>query len=223
MYAAKKGNKKVVDLLVSEGCNLSDVDDRGRNILHVACLSDNVDLVKYLISRGIPDIESKGQDGRTPMMYVTEKGNQKVFDLLVSKGCKLSVVDDLGRNILHVACLSDNVDLVEDLFLRGIADIESRGEDGGTPVMYAAQEGSKRVIDLLVSKGCKLSVVDDLGRNILHVACLSENVDIVKDLLSRGVADIESRGQDRRTPMMYVAEKGSKKVFDLLVSKGYRI
>ncbi|XP_046574309.1 serine/threonine-protein phosphatase 6 regulatory ankyrin repeat subunit C-like isoform X2 [Haliotis rubra] len=216
----QKGNKKVVDLLVSKGCNLSVVDDLGRNILHAACLSDNVDVVEYLLSRGIADIESKDKTGRTPVMYAAEQGNKKVVDLLVSKGCNLSVVDDLGRNILHAACLSDNVDLVEDLLSRGIADIESKDKNGATPVMYAAEQGHKKVVDLLVSKGCNLSVVDDLGRNILHAACLSDNVDIVEDLLRHGIVDIESKDKNGATPVMYAAEQGNKKVVDLLVSKG---
>ncbi|XP_046574271.1 serine/threonine-protein phosphatase 6 regulatory ankyrin repeat subunit B-like [Haliotis rubra] len=220
MYAAEKGNKRVVDLLVNKGCKLSVVDDRGRNILHVACLSDNVDLVKDLISHGIADIESRGEDGATPVMYAAEKGNKRVVDLLVNKGCKLSVVDDRGRNILHVACLSDNVHIVEDLFLLGIADIESRGKDGGTSVMYAAEQGNKRVVDLLMNKGCKLSVVDDRGRNILHAACFSDNVHIVEDLFLLGIADIESRGKDGGTSVMYAAEKGNKRVVDLLMNKG---
>ncbi|XP_067668072.1 serine/threonine-protein phosphatase 6 regulatory ankyrin repeat subunit A-like [Haliotis asinina] len=220
MYAAEQGNKKVLDLLVSRGCNLSVVDDQGRNILHAACLSDNVDIVDYLLSLGIADIESRGEGGDTPVMYAAEQGNKKVVNLLVSKGCNLSIVDDLGRNILHVACLSDNVDIVENLLSREIVDTESRDRMGATPVMYAAEQGNKKVLDLLVSKGCNLSVVDDLGRNILHAACLSDNIDIVEDLLSHGIADIESGDSVGRTPVMYAAEKGNRKVVDLLVSKG---
>ncbi|XP_046585263.1 putative ankyrin repeat protein RF_0381 [Haliotis rubra] len=156
MYAAKKGNKKVVDLLVSKGCNLSIVDNLGGNILHVACLGDNEDIVKDVLSRGIADIDSREDQGRTPVMYATENGNKKVVDLLVNKGCNLSVVDDPGRNVLHVACLGGNEDFVEDLLSRGIAGIDSRDDRGRTPVMYAAEKGNKKVVDLLVNKGCNL-------------------------------------------------------------------
>ncbi|XP_046585282.1 putative ankyrin repeat protein RF_0381 [Haliotis rubra] len=220
LYAAGKGNKKIVDLLVSKGCNLSVVDDQGRNILHAACLGDNEDIVKDLLSRGIADIDSRDDRGKTPAMYATEKGNKKVVDLLVSKGCNLSVVDNLGGNILHVACLGDNEDIVKDLLSRGIADIDSRDDRGRTPVMYAAEKGNKKVVDLLVSKGCNLSVVDNLGGNILHVACLGGNEDFVEDLLSRGIAGIDSRDRVGRTPVLYATGKGNKKIVDLLVSKG---
>ncbi|XP_046585248.1 ankyrin repeat domain-containing protein 50-like [Haliotis rubra] len=220
MYAAEKGNKKVVDLLVSKGCNLSVVDDPGRNVLHVACLGGNEDFVEDLLSREIADIDSRDARERTPVMYAAEKGNKKVVDLLVSKGCNLSVVDDLGRNILHAACFGDNEDIVKDLVSRGIADIDSRDNQGRTPAMYAAEKGYKKVVDLLVSKGCNLSVVDYLGRNILHFACSGDNEDIVKDLLSRGIADIDSRDDRGRPPAMYAAEIGNKKVVDLLVNKG---
>ncbi|XP_071097462.1 serine/threonine-protein phosphatase 6 regulatory ankyrin repeat subunit A-like [Haliotis cracherodii] len=220
MKAASVGNKGVFDLLVSKGCNLSVVDDVGNNILHVACISDNVQIVDYLISHDIANIESRGQYGRTAVMVAATKGQKKAFDLLVSKGCNLSVVDNEGNNILHVACLSDNVQIVVYLISHHIADIESRGQYGRTAVMKAATKGRKKVFDLLVSKGCNLSVVDDVGNNILHAACISDNVQIVDYLISHDIANIESRGQYGRTAVMVAATKGQKKAFDLLVSKG---
>ncbi|XP_071085307.1 putative ankyrin repeat protein RF_0381 [Haliotis cracherodii] len=220
MKAAGAGEQKVFDLLVGKGCNLSAVDDGGNNILHLACLSDNVHIVEYLISHKIADIESRGRFGRTTVLKAAYKGKQQVFDLLVGKGCNMSAVDDGGNNILHLACLSDNVLIVEYLITHKIADIESRGRFGRTPVMKAAGAGEQKVFDLLVSKGCDLSAVDDEGNNILHLACLSDNVHIVEYLITHSIADIESRGQFGRTPVLKAAYKGKQKVFDLLVGKG---
>ncbi|XP_071086553.1 putative ankyrin repeat protein RF_0381 [Haliotis cracherodii] len=220
MKAAAVGNKNVFDLLVGKGCNLSAVDDTGNNILHLACFGGNVHIVEYLITHKIADIESRGHFGRTPVMTAAVQGQQKVFDLLVGKGCNPSAVDDDGNNILHLACFSDNVHIVEFVITHKIADIESRSQLGRTPVMIAAEMGKQQVFDLLVGKGCNLSAVNDTGNNILHLACFGGNVHIVEYLITHKIADIESRGHFGRTPVMTAAVQGQQKVFDLLVGKG---
>ncbi|XP_048247424.1 ankyrin-3-like isoform X2 [Haliotis rufescens] len=220
MVAAKEGNKKVFDLLVSNECDQFDVSDNGGNILHAACLSNDAMLVKDILLRGVSDIESRVEDGATPVMLAAEKGHKEVFDLLVSEGCNLEVLDNDGCNILHAACSSDNVKIVEDILSRKIAHINSRTSDGLTAVMMAAANGQKKVYDLLARKGCDLSVVDAMGDNILHAACASDNVNFVNCILSRDLADIESRGENGLTSVMEAAVNGQRKVFDLLVKKG---
>ncbi|XP_048246396.1 ankyrin repeat domain-containing protein 17-like [Haliotis rufescens] len=220
MVAAQEGNKKVFDLLVSNECHQFDVSDSGGNILHAACLSNDAMLVKHILLCGVADIESKDEDGATPVMLAAEEGHKEVFDLLVSEGCNLDVQDNDCSNILHAACSSHNVKIVEDILSREIADIDGRSSDGLTAVMKAAANGHKRVYDLLARKGCDLLVVDNMGDNILHAACASDNVNFVNCILSRDLADIESRGENGLTPVMVAAVHGQRKVFDLLVRKG---
>ncbi|XP_046365352.2 putative ankyrin repeat protein RF_0381 isoform X1 [Haliotis rufescens] len=218
LLAANTGRKDIFDELVKKGCNLSAVLDNGNNILHVACLTGNTDITEYLTA--VVSIDSKGMYGRTAVMKAAAVGNKNVFQLLVGKGCNLSAVDDTGNTILHLACFGGNVHVVEYLITHKIADIESRGQAGRTPVMFAAGTGDQKVFDLLVGKGCNLSAVDDGGNNILHLACVSGNVHIVEYLITHKIADIERRGPFGRTLVMIEAEKGKQQVFDLLAGKG---
>ncbi|XP_048242365.1 ankyrin repeat domain-containing protein 17-like [Haliotis rufescens] len=220
MTAANMCHRELFDFLVSKGCDLSVVDGNGNNILYVTCLGGNVDICKYLLSKYIVGIESRGQYNRTPVMTAASKGHRELFDFLVSKGCDLSVVDGKRDNILHVTCLGGNVDICEYLLSKDIVGIESRGQYNRTPVMTAANMCHRELFDFLVSKGCDLSVVDGNGNNILYVTCLGGNVDICKYLLSKYIVGIESRGQYNRTPVMTAASKGHRELFDFLVSKG---
>ncbi|XP_048250451.1 ankyrin repeat domain-containing protein 50-like isoform X2 [Haliotis rufescens] len=220
MNAAEMGHRQVFDLLVTQGADVSVVDDDRNNILHVACLGGHVDIVKYVLSQKVADINSRGKYGRTPVMVAAEKGHSQVFDLLVTQGADVSLVDDKGNNILFVACLGGHVDIVKYVLSQKVADINSRGKYGRTPVMVAAEKGHSQVFDLLVTQGADVSAMDDDGNNILHVACLGGHVDVVKYVLSQKVADINSRGQYGRTPLMVAAEKGHRQMFDLLVREG---
>ncbi|XP_048250649.1 uncharacterized protein LOC124152553 [Haliotis rufescens] len=220
MVAAEKGHRQVFDLLVTQGADVSLVDDGRNNILHVTCLGGHVDMVKYVLSQKIADINSRGQHGRTPLMVAAENGHRQVFDLLVTQGADIYLVDSDGDNNLHVACVGGHVDMVKYVLSQKVADINSRGKHGRTPVMVAAENGHRQVFDLLVTRGAGVSLVDELRNSILHVACLGGHVDIVKYVLSQKVADINSRGQYGETPLMKAAEKGHRQVFDLLVTRG---
>ncbi|XP_071115840.1 serine/threonine-protein phosphatase 6 regulatory ankyrin repeat subunit B-like [Haliotis cracherodii] len=219
MCAVFKGHKAVFDLLVSKGCDLTVKDKNGDNILHAACEGGNVQIVEYIVSLNIVDINSTGL-ARTPVMCAALKGDTKVFNLLVSKGCDLTVEDRNGDNILHAACEGGNVEIVEYIVSLNIVDINSTGNDRRTPVMCAALKGHKVVFDLLVSKGCDLTVEDRNGDNVLHAACDGGNVEIVEYIVSHNIVDINKGDRYKRTPVMRAALKGHKKMFELLVSKG---
>ncbi|XP_067650441.1 ankyrin repeat domain-containing protein 50-like isoform X1 [Haliotis asinina] len=217
MSAAWRGHRKVFDFLVSKGGDASVVDDDGNNILHLACIGAQVEMVKYILSQDVVDTNSRGQFGRTPLMIAAEKGYRVVFDLLVDRGGDVSVVDDDGNNILHVACIGGHLEMVKYVLSHDPMEIRSRGQYGRTPVLLAAEKGHRDVFDLLVSKGDDVSSTDDDGNNILHMACIGGQVDMVQYVLSLNIVDINSKGQHGRTPVMFAAEKGHMDVFDLLV------
>ncbi|XP_046543239.1 ankyrin repeat domain-containing protein 50-like [Haliotis rubra] len=220
MFAAEKGHCEVFDILVSGGGDVSLVDGSGNSILHVACIGGNVDMVKYVLSQNLVDINSGGQYGRTPLMSAVGKGRRDVFDLLVSSGGDVSLVDSSSNSILHLACIGGHVDMVKYVLSLDVVDINVRGQYGRTPLMSSAWRGHRKVFDFLVSKGGDVAVVDDDGNNILHLACIGAQVEMVKYILSQDVVDTNSRGQFGRTPLMIAAEKGYRVVFDLLVNKG---
>ncbi|XP_046332501.2 ankyrin repeat and KH domain-containing protein 1-like [Haliotis rufescens] len=220
MLAATEGHRDVFDLVMSKGGNVSLVDINGDNILHLACLGGHVEIVKYILSQNIADINSRGQYGRTSAMVAATEGQRDVFDLIMSKGGNVSLVDTHGDNILHLACLRGHVEMVKYILSQNIADINSRGQYGRTSAMVAATEGHRDVFDLVMSKGGNVSLVDTHGDNILHLACLRGHVEMVKYILSQKIVDINCRGMYGRTPLMFAATEGHRDVFDLVMSKG---
>ncbi|XP_046542732.1 ankyrin-3-like [Haliotis rubra] len=220
MIAVSKGHKQVFNTLLKEKCDLSLMLDNGDDILHVACSGSNADIVKGLVSNGEISLERKDLSGKTPLMKAACSGNRKAFDLLVDEQCNLTSIDYNGNTMLHAACSGGSVFIVNYLLNHKVAGLESRGEDGETPVMVAAKNGQKQVFDILVKKRCNLSVVDDLGDTVLHAACCSDSVDMVTNLLSKKMVDIESRGEDGLTPVMCAAMEGQTEVFNALVSQG---
>ncbi|XP_071085590.1 putative ankyrin repeat protein RF_0381 [Haliotis cracherodii] len=217
MEAAKYGHKLVFDFLLSKGGDISHKDKEGNNIFHVACREGDLEMVGRILSQGEFDINCRGQNGKTPLLFAAFGGHRWVFDLLVRKKANASIVGSKGNNILHVACIGGHVGMVEHILSQSMVDINSQGEDGFTSLMLAARSGRRAVFGFLVNKGANLFQVDKKGNNILHVACKIGSIDIVQDVLSQHRLDINARNSRGETASMIAKRKHHMDVFNLLV------
>ncbi|XP_046365628.2 ankyrin repeat domain-containing protein 50-like [Haliotis rufescens] len=154
-------------------------------------------------------------------MEAAEEGYREILELLISKGAYVSLVGDDCDTILHIACYGGEIETVKYiLFLNAVDFNKSRGMKNRTPVMAAAYPGYRDVVELLVTKGADLSLVDDYGDTILHLACRGGDVSTVRFLLSLNEVDIDARNKKGRTAADIAREKGYRRVVRLLVSRG---
>ncbi|XP_048257810.1 serine/threonine-protein phosphatase 6 regulatory ankyrin repeat subunit A-like [Haliotis rufescens] len=220
MRAAEEGYKEVVELLVSKGADASLVDKRGNNLLHLACQRGQMELVKYIVSQDMVDINRRGLKKRSPVMIAAESGHKEVVELLVNKGADASLMDKKGNNILHLACQMGHVEVVKYVLSQDIVDINSRGWKTKTPMMMAAEEGHKEVVELLLNKGTDPSLVDKRGNNILHLACQNGQMEVVKYIVSKVIVDVNAKNKRRKTAANIASSQGREDLIDLLVSHG---
>ncbi|XP_046549385.1 protein fem-1 homolog A-A-like [Haliotis rubra] len=220
MWAAGGGHREMVELLVSEGANVTIVDGFRINILHSACLVGDAEVVNYVLSQRTVDITDKVRCGRTAVMLAAENGHKDVVELLVDKGADVSLVDRTGGNILHCACIGGDAEVVNYILSKNMVDINSRGHRKKTPAMLAGQNGHREVVDVLVKHGAKLSLRDKRHNNILHLACGEGHLDVVKYIMSLHTMAIDSGGYETKTPVMLAGEGGHKEVVEFLVKHG---
>ncbi|XP_067654042.1 putative ankyrin repeat protein RF_0381 isoform X2 [Haliotis asinina] len=220
MEAAVNGHMDVVELLVGREADVSLVTDSGNTALHLACRNGNLETVKLILSLNVVDINSRGQHSRTPVMEAAVNGHVDVVELLVGRGADVSLVTNSGNNALHLACRNGNLETVKLILSLNVVDINSRGQHSRTPVMEAAVNGHRDVMEVLVGRGADVSLVTNSGNNVLHLACRNGDLETVKLILSLDVVDINSRGQYSRTPVMEAAANGHRDVVELLAGRG---
>ncbi|XP_067654008.1 inversin-like [Haliotis asinina] len=122
---------------------------------------------------------------------------------------------------LYNASRSGDLETVMRIISAGHVNINYRGWHSRTPVMAAAWEGQSDVVEFLVGSGADVSLLDKSGNNILHLACWGAgDLETVELILSLNLLDINSREQNKRTPVMAAAWKGHRGVVELLVVRG---
>ncbi|XP_067668432.1 uncharacterized protein [Haliotis asinina] len=220
MWAALWRHRDVVELLVSRGADVSLVDVYGNNILHWACMGGDRTTVEFVLSLDGVDVNSRGGVGRTPVMWAAWRGHRDVVELLVSRGADVSLVDGGGNNILHLACMGGDRKTVEFVLSLDAVDVNSRGGVGMTPVMWAAWRGHRDVVELLVSRGADVSLVDGGGNNILHLACMGGDRKTVESVLSLDAVDVNARNNFGETAADVARGWGHRQLSDLLLSRG---
>ncbi|XP_046546590.1 uncharacterized protein LOC124256650 isoform X2 [Haliotis rubra] len=195
----------------------SDVPD---NDLRAACREGKLGEVKRILDTGRADVNCRGVDGRTLVMAAAQWRHRDVVELLVSRRADVSLVDDGGNNILHYACYGGDRKTVEFVLSLDGVDINSRGERSWTPVMEAAVGRHGDVVELLVSRGADVSLVDDDGDNTLHYACGGGDRKTVEFVLSLDWVDINARNNDGKTAADVARDRQHHQLSDLLVSRG---
>ncbi|XP_071099029.1 serine/threonine-protein phosphatase 6 regulatory ankyrin repeat subunit B-like [Haliotis cracherodii] len=213
MCTALSGKKDVLDYLIQKKVDLTLRDSNNNTVLHLACQYGHQSIVECLLPH--TDINTQGNNGQTPVMCAIMSGKKETFALLVSHNADITLTDDDNNNLLHVACHFDDVSLLVEIVPK--FEINNQGKHGWTPVMKAAVNGKKDAFNILKSLKADLTLTDDNDSNLLHLACHGGNVSIVMLLLPQ--FDINSRGNNGWTPVMYAAASGVESVFHRLVSQ----
>jgi ankyrin repeat protein len=75
------------------------------------------------------------------------------------------------------------------------ANIEAKGDDGGTALLHAAAAGKRPVVDYLLKQGADIDVKHVDGGTVLTEFAGEGWSDLVKQMVKRGM-DVEVRGKD---------------------------
>lgn len=83
-------------LLVDAGADIYDFDDEGVSIFDVAVAKNNIEMIRYIISKGYDVNTTKRKSGFTPLMSASSYGLVEVAKILLENGAKIDVQDKQG-------------------------------------------------------------------------------------------------------------------------------
>ncbi|KAL5119437.1 palmitoyltransferase akr1 [Pleosporales sp. CAS-2024a] len=142
LWAAKRCNYYIVNLLLDHGADPLLTDDQGFNLLHSATLDGNVYQLVLLLHQDIP-VDIPDPQSHTPLMWAAYKGYPSCVDLFLRWGANVYAADDQGFTGLHWALVKGSQESIQKLLEYG-ADRFAKNNDGKTPAMTAEEMNTTR-------------------------------------------------------------------------------
>ena len=109
-----------------------------------------------------------------------------------------------AENALHQAASIGDVDSVNHLISIHMADVNAKGDDGKTPLHWAAAQGHLSIVSALIAAGADVNEKGFRGWTPLHEAAAlinsSDRLSIILALIAAG-ADVNAKDDDGKTPL----------------------
>jgi len=183
-------------LLTHKNVNINIKGKYGNTLLHAACLKINylpLDMFKLLVEVLGCDVNARDDYGYTPIHIILEQFNpadandiSALMYLLTHQDVNGNVSNEFGSNLLHIACGNVNIlplDVFKFLIETKCCDVNGLDDDYNTPIQVALQKiepkrGDVKVVTyLLTQKSVNINVIDEMGHNLLHLACINDLLD----------------------------------------------
>jgi len=229
--ACEIGNLELFKLLHNEyNCNLEALDCEEMTPLFYALASGNLDLIRFLIERGV-NLEHQNIFRETPfywacymspsveiILYLYKQGCSSIDSLYTSKRSPLNKAADMGRK-----------DVVE--FLVGCPEIKinepgKRGRTALQMAVWAKPESIGRpdskdypeIAEILLKHGAQVNQKDHEGYTALITAAATGAIKSIPILIKFG-ANLDCMNNLKETPLYKASERGHTKVCQLLLEQ----
>ena len=229
--ATEASNNVAVQCLLDIGANVNYQDDDGNTALMLAVSINNIDIIHQLLQAGA-DMHIQNEDGATaltvacagsgwnlpPDLHRLSDDYRDTVRLLLSHGADsladVVVADGVSVSSFDVACIWDNIDVVEML----LTDYNIPPEAVVRGLYYALRSAAPNTIKLLQSK---IPDVDPLAIK-LGVSCGEGDIETVKSLIEQGV-DPNTVIVHGLTPLMIASYHGHINIADTLIQNGAKV
>ena len=206
--AAFGGHKKVMSVLLDEGCPIDVLSSSCQSVLHFAAQGGHVELVDWLVECGL-DVNGADADGCTPLHSAAEVGKLEAVHELLRLEANPDIMAGVFGTPLHQAVLSGSVQVVtvlsdaicEPYNLQHPMATESEVDSPNqlacvpdnnpldccdpmdmTPLMCAAGEGHVEIVKFLISKHCNFTTQNCFGLSMFEVAVMFGQINKLHEL-----------------------------------------
>ena len=216
-----------IDMLLSDGADVSLTDGEGNTALHMAAFLGHTDIVRALLKVGadpavrnhlgfssVDNVAVKWSSGLEAYYHNFEKVLNMSLDLERIKAERLRIVKLLSASNINTqvrtptislwqAAITGNTAAVEEHIVAA-TDLDAKEDYGGsTPLILAAIFGKKEVARILIDGGADLDLRNSKGSTAIHQACFFCRPEIVDMLLVAG-ADSSQTDSHGHTPLEIV-------------------
>ncbi|CZR51502.1 uncharacterized protein PAC_01379 [Phialocephala subalpina] len=234
--AAYHGHIAVVELLMTRGAHVDEVDVRGRTALRWVANYGYEKLLGLLSVKGA-HMDIRDGMGQTAMHRAARNGHIAVVRKLMENGLEVDLKDHHGQSPLFCAVENGKLAMVRFLLANGasVEHMDSRGNIVNTALHIASSTNRHTIIRLLLENGANIEppyvllthgayikAKDSGGQTALHLAAAQESTVVLTLLIVKG-ASVHSVDGLGRTVLHVAASKGETESMAILLDRGANI
>ncbi len=224
--ATEKGYIEIVRYLLLCGAHVNARRmDSAYSSLMIACQNNNLEMVKLLIQFGA-DVDQRCDSGFTAFDFALNNNNREILMALLISHDELNTsfesIADENTKLLFYATKYGRKNIVrycvEDLNV----DVNSKGENGETPLIIACKKGYDDIVEYLLTNNAKINEKMDGGSTALMFACIGGFQDIVRMLVSCD-ADVNLVDERANSSLILAVDNSHLEMAKMLIEAGSEI
>ncbi|OWK15223.1 hypothetical protein Celaphus_00000878 [Cervus elaphus hippelaphus] len=223
-----KNNKAAEAILKRESGAAEQVDNKGRNFLHVAVQNSDIESVLFLISVQA-NVNSRVQDASklTPLHLAVQAGSEIIVRNLLLAGAKVNELTKHRQTALHLAAQQDLPTICSVLLENGV-DFAAVDENGNNALHLAVMHGRLNNIRVLLTECTVDAEAFNLrGQSPLHILGQygKENAAAIFDLFLECMPEypLDKPDAEGNTVLLLAYMKGNANLCRAVVRSGARL
>ncbi|XP_055999263.1 alpha-latroinsectotoxin-Lt1a-like [Ostrea edulis] len=205
-YAAKTGNKKILQFLDEEKVLVFYSTGDLKYSFHTACENGNLEACKYIAEHSKQSLHAHDKSGRHAGHFASKSGNVEILKYLETQGLKADGLSAQNINILHIACRHGRLDMCKYIAERYPELVTQESKKGWNPALFIGERGGadEERINILTHLVTKHDLfvyhVSRAGKSILFNACANRSYTLCEHLLKTypGLLTIERSMDPKR-------------------------
>jgi ankyrin repeat protein len=154
------------------------------------------------------------------LLSAAELGHDGVIALLIKSGrFKIDSKDSRDRTVLWWASRNGCETSARLLLTVDPAMVDSKDKDGKTPLLVAAEQGHREVVEVLLEMNSDVNAQSGQYGNALQAVSAGGHKEVATLLLDKG-ADVNAQGGQYSNALYAASDKGHKEIATLLLDKG---
>lgn len=160
--AIRRDDGATIAALLSRGFDPNTRDPKGQVGLSMALQLDSRNAFAALMGARRLDVEARNAQDESPLMLAAIKGNIEAVKALIARDAD---VNKPGWTALHYAASGTAPEhaAIMALLLEHHAYLDAASPNGSTPLMMAAQYGTREALQLLLDEGADPALKNQLG------------------------------------------------------------
>jgi ankyrin repeat protein len=201
--------------------NILPKDSSGTTILHAACASNNILMVRWLLTLGM-SAAAKQNDGSTAFHFLAAVGPSAKVELLdallAMSPSTAGVANSTQNNAVHVAAFHGSAALIAKLAQH--CKLNKQNAAGYTPVVLAIQMAHAEAVQALLDAGADVNVTPTEKCAPPLLFAVQMNQDNIVNMLLKSGADPNKIAEGQQSALYRAASLNNEAMVQALLSKG---